>query len=60
MISGEVTISNQDGINKTIKKGESFIGSTNNLHEATATSKQDAVAYVVFIGSQDLKNTISK
>ena len=32
------------------------IEESNNLHEATATSKQDAVAYVVFIGSQDLIN----
>ena len=59
MIDGEITISN-NGNNKVIRKGESFVGSTNNIHEATATSEKDAVAYVVFIGSKDLKNTINK
>ena len=60
MIDGEITISNENGSNKIIKKGESFIGSTNNVHEAIATSDNDAVAYVVFIGSKDLQNTINK
>ena len=60
MIDGEITISNDSGNNKIVKKGESFIGSTNNVHEATATSSNDAVAYVVFIGSKDLQNTVNQ
>ena len=63
MLDGEITISHQTDsgtIEKIVKKGEAFVGATNNWHEATTTSDVDAVAQVVFIGSTDLKNTINK
>tara|TARA_B100001250_G_scaffold172835_1_gene148786 strand:+ start:201 stop:623 length:423 start_codon:yes stop_codon:yes gene_type:complete len=61
MIEGEITITSENGeIQKVVKKGEAFIGSTNNWHETTNTGNSDAVAQVVFIGATDLKNTINK
>mgnify|MGYP001562602918 FL=1 len=61
MIEGEISIKSENGeIQKVIKKGEAFIGSTNNWHETINTGKTDAVAQVVFIGSTDLKNTVNK
>ena len=61
VLEGELTISHQiddENVLKVIKEGESFIGATNNWHETTNTSSENAVAIVVFIGSTDLKNTI--
>ena len=61
MIEGEISIKSENGeIQKVIKKGEAFIGSTNSWHETINTGKTDAVAQVVFIGSTDLKNTVNK
>jgi len=61
MIEGEISIKSENGeIQKVIKKGEAFIGSTNAWHETINTGKTDAVAQVVFIGSTDLKNTVNK
>ena len=61
MIEGEISIKSENGeIQKVIKKGEAFIGSTNSWHETINTGKKDAVAQVVFIGSSDLKNTVNK
>ena len=61
MIEGEISIKSENGeIQKVIKKGEAFIGSTNSWHETINTGKTDAVAQVVFIGSSDLKNTVNK
>jgi len=61
MIEGEISIKSENGeVQKVIKKGEAFIGSTNSWHETINTGKTDAVAQVVFIGSTDLKNTVNK
>jgi mannose-6-phosphate isomerase-like protein (cupin superfamily) len=63
MIDGEITISHdtENGIVTTVvKKGESFVGATNNWHDTKVTSASDAVAYVVFIGAKNLKNSINK
>ena len=40
--------------------GESFDSSTNNWHDTKVNSETDAVAYVVFIGTKNLKNSINK
>ena len=61
MIDGEITINHEteNGLVTTVvKKGESFVGATNNWHDTKVTSESDAVAYVVFIGAKDLKNSI--
>ena len=56
-----ISIKSENGeIQKVIKKGEAFIGSTNSWHETINTGKTNAVAQVVFIGSTDLKNTVNK
>ena len=63
MIEGEITINHEteNGLVTTVvKKGESFVGATNNWHDTKVTSESDAVAYVVFIGAKDLKNSINK
>ena len=63
MIEGEITISHEteNGLMKTVvKKGESFVGATNNWHDTKVTSASDAVAHVVFIGAKNLKNSINK
>ena len=63
MIEGEITINHEteNGLVTTVvKKGESFVGATNNWHDTKVTSESDAVAYVVFIGSKDLKNSVNK
>ena len=63
MIDGEITISHktEEGVVKTVvKKGESFVGATNNWHDAKVTSESDAVAHVVFIGAKNLKNSINQ
>jgi quercetin dioxygenase-like cupin family protein len=63
MIDGEITINHEteNGLVTTVvKKGESFVGATNNWHDTKVTSASDAVAYVVFIGAKDLKNSINK
>ena len=62
-IDGEITIihDTENGIVTTVvKKGESFVGATNNWHDTKVTSASDAVAYVVFIGAKNLKNSINK
>ena len=62
VIVGELTITHQtdSGIEeKVIKQGESFIGANNNWHETINTSTNDAVAHVVFIGSNSLKDTVT-
>jgi len=63
MIDGELTISHEteNGVVTTVvKKGESFVSATNNWHDTKVTSKSDAVAHVVFIGAENLKNSINK
>ena len=61
MIEGEITITSETGeIQKVVKKGEAFIGSTNDWHETTNTGIVDAVAQVVFIGATNLQNTVNK
>jgi len=61
MIEGEITITSETGeIQKVVKKGEAFIGSTNDWHETTNTGNVDAVAQVVFIGATNLQNTVNK
>ena len=61
MIEGEITITSETGeIQKVVKKGEAFIGSTNDWHETTNTGNVDAVAQVVFISATNLQNTVNK
>ena len=61
MIEGEITITSETReIQKVVKKGEAFIGSTNDWHETTNTGNVDAVAQVVFIGATNLQNTVNK
>ena len=61
MIEGEITITSETGeIQKVVKKGEAFIGSTNDWHETTNTGSVDAVAQVVFIGATNLQNTVNQ
>ena len=61
MIEGEITITSETGeVQKVVKKGEAFIGSTHDWHETTNTGNVDAVAQVVFIGATNLQNTVNK
>jgi len=63
MIEGEITINHETDsglVTTVVKKGDSFVGATNNWHDTKVTSESDAVAYVVFIGAKDLKNSINR
>ena len=63
MIDGEITINHEteEGLIKTVvRKGESFVGATNNWHDAEVTSESDAVAHLVFIGAKNLRNSINR
>ena len=63
MIEGEITINHETEkglVTTVVKKGESFVGATNNWHDTKVTSASDAVAHVVFIGAKNLKNSINK